>query len=469
MPVLKLNDQQYVLHPGETRVGGGSNVDLNVADESYGLQAILEVGGDGKAIVRRGNNNASVRVNGHALGVEPTPLIHGDKVEIGGHELLFADDAKAGSTTFVSAKDFAQYAQKRSGAARATAATGGRLVSLVDGKEYPIPGPGVTIGRDAACDVVVAETEVSRKHAEVTVSDAGYMLVDRSTNGVFVNGTKIAGSQLLSRADVIRIGTEEFRFYADVARTSAPTPGAVGVIFEPPAPPPPLAAPSVPVAPLPIAAAPPAPPPAPPAPRVVPQPTAPAPSAPIAASADASSMSQRPLLATLEVVNSGPTKGIKHEIRSPLATIGRGPFNDVVIADESVSDTHAKLQRRDGGWFVLDMGSTNGTYVGGTRIAEERRLEGAPDVRFGGVKMIFRATERAPAEVTGTRAIAPIGRPTSSTAPQSTPSGSTAPRERVTAAPPPAATESATRIPVWVWAVVALAVIGVVVYFLLNR
>ena len=35
------------------------------------------------------------------------------------------------------------------------------------------------------------------------------------------------------------------------------------------------------------------------------------------------------------------------------------------------------------------MNSTNGTYAGGSRVTGERRLEGAPDVRFGGVKLRF--------------------------------------------------------------------------------
>jgi hypothetical protein len=42
------------------------------------------------------------------------------------------------------------------------------------------------------------------------------MLRDLSTNGVLVNGTRISGSQLLARADVVRVGSEDFRFYADV-------------------------------------------------------------------------------------------------------------------------------------------------------------------------------------------------------------------------------------------------------------
>ena len=45
-------------------------------------------------------------------------------------------------------------------------------------------------------------------------------------NGTFVNGQRIGRTQLLARADVIRIGNDEFRFYADAAAApAAPGPG----------------------------------------------------------------------------------------------------------------------------------------------------------------------------------------------------------------------------------------------------
>ena len=95
------------------------------------------------------------------------------------------------------------------------------------------------------------------------------------------------------------------------------------------------------------------------------------------------------------------------EVRSPLAHVGRGAHNDLIVSDESVSDSHAKLQRREDGWYVVDMGSTNGTYVGGRRIEGEAPLIGAPDVRFGGVKFIFRVPDGAKAgNASQTRAIA---------------------------------------------------------------
>ena len=42
---------------------------------------------------------------------------------------------------------------------------------------------------------------------------------------------------------------------------------------------------------------------------------------------------------------------------------------------------------------MVDMGSTNGTYVGGRRVECGPKLEGAPDLRFGGMKVTFRTAE----------------------------------------------------------------------------
>jgi pSer/pThr/pTyr-binding forkhead associated (FHA) protein len=273
MPVIQVNDKQHPLTPGQTKVGGGPEVDVRVSDDAaLGLQAVLEVMDDNRVVIRRARDGAAVRVNGVSL-VDPTPLMHGDKVEVGGTEILFSEDKKVGATAFVSASDVASIVSKRSGPARATTATGGRIVSLVDGKEYQIPAAGITFGREAGSDVVVAQPEVSRRHATIGPSDGGYTLTDHSTNGVWVNGTRVNGSQLLARADVVRVGGEEFRFYADVAPAaskapagvSAPAAGAVPVAPTAPSPAPVVTPPASPA----VAAA-----------RVEP-PTAPAPREPV--------------------------------------------------------------------------------------------------------------------------------------------------------------------------------------------
>lgn len=472
MPVIQVNDQQYALHQGPTRVGTGAEADVRIpGDESLGIQAIVEMAADDSVVIRRANVAAKVKVNGVPLGIEPTPLIHGDKVDVAGTELLFSDDRKGGATAYVSSLDVPELAHKRSGPARATAATGGRLVSLVDGKEYAIPASGIVIGRDASSDVVVAQSEVSRRHAGILPSEKGYLLQDYSTNGVYVNGVRITEAQLLSRADVLRIGSEEFRFYADVApevgagapraapmngaAPKAATPVATAEVAPATAAPPrsPAEAASASAAAAPAAgaqtggsAAAPASS-ATPARRPVPEPpTAPLPDA-------------RPVLATLEVMNEGVSRGKIYDIRVPLAHVGRGAHNEVVIAEDSVSDTHALLQRRDDGWYVADLGSTNGTYVGGVRLTGERRLEGAPDVRFGGVKLVFRPrSDAAPADAgaKGTRAIATNVREARNPAARGRPTvASSVPDE-----------QPAGGVPVWVWIAAAAVVIAGILYAL---
>jgi len=279
MPVIQVHDKQHTLKPGQTRVGSGPGVDVSVpGDESLGLQAILELDAQNRAVIRRARDGVSVRVNGVPL-VDPTPLMHGDKVDVGGTEILFSDDKKVGATQFVSASDISAIAAKRAGPARATASTGGRLVSLVDGKEYQVPAAGITFGREAGSDVVVAQAEVSRRHATIAPGESGYVLTDHSTNGIWVNGNRVQGSQVLARADVVRVGSEEFRFYADLAPAAKPTPvAAPAAVPATPAPAPAPAAPAPPPTPAPVAAAP-EPLPAPPAPPVsaAPAPAAPAP------------------------------------------------------------------------------------------------------------------------------------------------------------------------------------------------
>ena len=458
MPVLQLDDQQFPLNAGSTRIGTGAGADVVVPGYStVPVEAVIE--GGGTVTIRRADDAAHVRVNGVLLGAEPTPLMHGDKVEIAGLELRYADDAKGGATQFVSASEIAAMAgTKRAGVARATAASGGRLVSLVDGKEYVVADSGLVFGREASCDVVVAQTEVSRRHASIAIAGDGYVLKDTSANGVFVNGERVQGEHKLSRADVVRIGTEEFRFYADVLPAKPTPPVASPVIAAAPA----LSLPSV--ADFEVLEA--------PAAVVAPPVAAPAPKVaePVAAAAMTPAREDpRPVWATLEWVNEGPTKGTIFELRGALSHVGRGQHNDVRLQDESVSESHAKLQRREDGWYVVDMDSTNGTYVGGNRVSGEKRLEGSPDVRFGGMKFRFKvlgAGSAADIEAKGTKAIARV---------TLGPGGITqkTPLPPLPTTPPtPASTptqQSGGGVTAWVWVVVALVVAGAAFFVLKGR
>ena len=405
MPYIQLSEKQYPLKVGETTVGT-TGADIAVAGPvALGVQAKLQAGSDSSVIIRRASSEAVVSVNGVQLGSDPTPLIHGDKIEIAGAELLFGDDRKAGQTQALTGLKIDDVYQPRpAGSGKATAATGGRLVSLVDGREYIVSPTGISIGRDAGCDVVVPSPEVSRKHAELMAGPSGYTVTDLSTNGVFVNGERVAKVRTLARGDVLRLGTEEFRFYADVAVTPAAMP--VGV---PASAPPPAAAP------------------------------APAPAA-AAALADT-----RPSLATLELMNEGPLKGTKFEIRVPLTHVGRGAHNDIILSDDTVSDSHAKIQKREGGWYLVDMGSSNGTYAGGQRINGEAMLNGQSSIRFGAVRATFTPAKAARDDASGTRVIAGLSRE----------QAQKMSREVASQAETP---ESSGGIPGWVWILVVVLV-----------
>jgi hypothetical protein len=186
------------------------------------VQAVVEVGPDRSASIRRASPAAVVRVNGVALGLEPTPLLHGDRVEVAGHELLFAEDNRAGATQYVHAREPAATAPHWTGTDVPTSATRGRLVSLVNGREYAVGTTGIVMGRDAGCDVVVPQADVSRRHAEIVPAQSGYVLTDLSTNGVLVNGNRVKYSVLLKRGDVIRLGSEELRFHAEAGAQETP-------------------------------------------------------------------------------------------------------------------------------------------------------------------------------------------------------------------------------------------------------
>ncbi len=423
MPVLQLHDEQHPLKQGQTRLGSGPDADVRVSDDaSLGVQALLELGTDDQAVLRRAGIGSSVQVNGVPLGAEPAPLIHGDKLAIGGVELRFSDDRQGGATQYVAASEIAELAAKRSGPARATTSAGGRLVSLVDGKEYAIADTGVVIGRDAASDVVVAQNEVSRRHCRIAPGEGGYVLADESTNGVFVNGERVDGPRVLARADVIRVGGEEFRFYADVAPMGQPAAAAPAARQTAPRP-----------APAPLSDEPTTLPTQPPAPAAAP-----------AVERTTRSVDRRPILAELELLNEGLTKGLRIEIRSALSHIGRGEHNDVVLAHDSVSDSHAKLQRREDGWYLVDAGSTNGTFVGGVRLTDERRMDGSPDLRFGGVKVRFHPGDGAIDAAPGTRQVSAMAPPR----------------------PVPQPPAEQAGVPRWAWILLALVVVAGAVYFM---
>lgn len=356
----------------------------NGGDGGEGAIAVVTLVPDSATMVSRSGNAGSVLLNGMQLGPEAAPLLHGDRLAVDGAELLYANEAELGDTVELPAVTSASTAEPSPGASEARSK--GRLVSLVDGREFRIPSTGLTIGREVSCDVVLSAPTVSRQHATLSATPRGYLLVDSSRNGVFVNDRRVGGELALSNGDTVRVGTEDFRFYASsepsgeqLDLSSVPGLQTTGVI------------------------------------RAMKRPVL------AETTSEDRDRSEVPVLAELEVTNEGPTKGMRHSISFPLVHVGRAEHNDVVIADESVSEAHAKLQRRDGTWFLIDLDSTNGTYAGGRRLSEEVRLTAGTEIRFGGVKMVFRPSDAAPRISGSTRVIAGLRAPDPKRASAATP------------------------------------------------
>jgi pSer/pThr/pTyr-binding forkhead associated (FHA) protein len=383
---IEVGGRRHAVSAGEFVLGSdpGAGILLEGPDVLT-RHAIVELLSSGEAAIRVASPSAEVRVNGVRLGAEPTPLLHGDKITLGRHELRVVDEARSGSTQMMAAFSLPESVGTPAASSSGPAGAG-RLVSLTDGREYAITGSGLVFGRDAGCEVVIVSTEVSRRHAEIRPGANGYVITDSSANGTVVNGQRIPGSRVLARGDVIRIGGEEFRFYAQAVIPVLPPPIITGPAIGASqrlndtfhgVPTTPASLPSVPaltdtlhgVQPFQTPIPPPAP--------ATPTPAAVAP------------------LASL-LIRGGALKGKRLPVRAPVVNIGRADYNDIVLPEPSVSTAHAKLQRREGVWVVSDLESTNGTTVDGEPVKGEFPLSPGATIRFGEVAVLFEPMDASP-------------------------------------------------------------------------
>jgi pSer/pThr/pTyr-binding forkhead associated (FHA) protein len=69
-------------------------------------------------------------------------------------------------------------------------------------------------------------------------------------------------------------------------------------------------------------------------------------------------------------------------------TMGRGPDNTVVLNDSFLSTAHGRFEQgADGRWYLIDVGSTNGTFLNGTRIEGTVPLQPGDVIQLGNVVM----------------------------------------------------------------------------------
>jgi pSer/pThr/pTyr-binding forkhead associated (FHA) protein len=83
------------------------------------------------------------------------------------------------------------------------------------------------------------------------------------------------------------------------------------------------------------------------------------------------------------VVTQGSLTGTSLPLREAGTVIGRNPECALVLDDDFASGRHARVFQRDGAWFIEDLGSTNGTWLGTQRLTELVRVEAGTSLRIG--------------------------------------------------------------------------------------
>jgi ABC-type multidrug transport system ATPase subunit len=208
----------------------------------------------------------------------------------------------------------------------------GQLVVSIEGRRQSfVPGSPVVFGRGTDCQIVLADSRVSRRHLEASWQSGAWFVRDLgSANGTFRDGRRLTNEPVAGTV-AVRLGHVSNGPLVELsvaASVPPPPPGPSAPLSPPPPPPPPPASP--------------------PPPPPIPAPRSPATPTPAAAAVSGS----RPV------------------------TIGRDTDNDIVLTDLLVSRHHARLEPAPYGFQVVDLRSSNRTFVNGVPVATAPLQEG---------------------------------------------------------------------------------------------
>ena len=366
----------------------------------------------------------------------PTPLRQGDVIRLGSTRLSVSLPASQVAPSAGFGPQAPQVPEVTPGAAPAPEVGGaypsgarvreptvimapvGAVLGWLDvaGKRHDLAGQTMNLGRDPKSDVAISDPAVSYTHAQITrLGNDLYLRDVGSRNGTYVNVQLVSVPHLLTDGDVIHVGMTDLTFHGMGGQAPAAAPPAIPPpayqvpTGAPPAipsaatgpttapPPPPVGGPPPPGPPAPLAPPPPpgaAAPTAPLTPPVddtgAPLPTPPPPSPAPQVPGPAAPTGRAPAGPHL-AVTAGPMVGLSFALTRESLRVGRDPGVDIVLRDQTVSRQHATLDQRGGQWSVTDLGSTNGTAVGGQRLQPQQKvtLQPGTTVQFGDVVCRF--------------------------------------------------------------------------------
>ena len=83
------------------------------------------------------------------------------------------------------------------------------------------------------------------------------------------------------------------------------------------------------------------------------------------------------------LVVDGANKGERADLTEAPILIGRGADAAIRLDDDYVSTRHARIGASNGTFYVEDLGSTNGTYIGNQRLTQATAIQLGTQVRIG--------------------------------------------------------------------------------------
>jgi NADPH-dependent 2,4-dienoyl-CoA reductase/sulfur reductase-like enzyme/pSer/pThr/pTyr-binding forkhead associated (FHA) protein len=231
----------------------------------------------------------------------------------------------------------------------------------------------VSVGRQPGITLLIDEGTVSRRHAEINYANGQYILRDTgSSNGTFVNGRRLAAQNpyILQPDDVVRFGTKvKFTF---TQRAINPKVKAarrdvtmIGLPYDPHKDNAPLGLPVL----------------SPDGSLLLPGTKVPVPANIVAA------LKSAPALLVIKNASQAPQVCLLKEGKHTL--IGRDEENDIEILDIAVSRSHAEVLPGPEGFYVRDLGSSNGVIVNQTPIDNPYQLSHGDRITIGGHLIYF--------------------------------------------------------------------------------
>lgn len=223
----------------------------------------------------------------------------------------------------------------------------GTLITTLPGghkREYALSKTEASIGRAATSDIALHDSKVSRAHTRIECGPEGCWVVDLgSANGTKVNGAPVERARL-SAGDVISVGSTSLR-YEPPSELDENDPDLTRIDTE---------------AQL---------------------------ETTLMETAIPNELSETriPRLAV-----HTRTRTWEVPLDGDAVTIGRHADNTVVLDSQRASRHHARIEQTAAGFMLHDLGSDNGTIVGGQRVTRHK-LEDGDTIHIGGIRLLFKA------------------------------------------------------------------------------